>query len=509
MDEVRFPKKILDNVHGFIPYTEEEGRIINLPIFRRLQGIKQLSLIDRVFPGAEHTRFIHSIGVMHIADKIAEQVGYPWEQRRIVRLAGLLHDIGHYPLSHVCEKAYKDYQVTDMTSLIKDGKKTITDNASVKHQIDNIDGQIKIEFMKPSSGTHHEAISASIVQNSREIKDIICPDGDERIIAQICAMITGDGETAGIDKAMVQILHSEIDADGIDYMLRDAHFSGTSFGSFEIDMLIKHMAKKEVDGEWILYVQKKGIPAADQYLINKFFSYAQVTNNKRVAIYEWMATIIVAWMQQAGAYFPKDNELYTSWVKTDQIHKKYLRFDDNFFWKALGDMVDNPLACYAQKEIVQFCRLLLSHQGLEMVEGSEIRFESDNPSKAKQRLQNEAFYKALDDSEHEPDRITLFSSVGFTKHVPSAVFETALKQEAEKILQSDKDDPNYDEEESKRALKEKQDKQRLRRLMDGTVVEKEDGSLVHLCDDESSLMRFLYKVKIYIVRQYALNKANL
>lgn len=488
-----FSKKILDNVHGFIPYTDEEGKIINLPLFRRLQGIKQLSLIDRVFPGAEHTRFIHSLGVMHIADKMAIQLGYENDDRtrKIVRFAGLLHDIGHYPLSHVCEKAYRDYQVKDETI-------SLPDIANVKKQIDGIDKPIKTEFMTPSKGAHHEAVSADIVRKSGAIRDIIINSCGEDAIEQICAMITGDGESDDIDKVLVQILHSEIDADGIDYMLRDALFSGTSFGSFEIDMLINHMAVKEVDGEKIVYIRRKGIPAADQYLINKYFSYSQVTFNKRVAIYEWMATNIVAWMQQANAYFPKDDVLLGEWVKEGKISDSYLRFDDNFFWKALRDMVENPLACFSQKEIVCFCQLLLSHKGLEMVDNSEIRFESDDLTKAKYRLQEEEFYKK--NAEKPSNKVTLFTSVGFTKHVPIDVFDKALEEEAAKILESDKDDPEYNEEESREALVLKQQRQRIRRLMDGVAVEKNDGTIALLCDDDGSLMHYLYKIKLYMKR---------
>ena len=109
MDPYRleFIDKILDNVHGFIEFTAVEKEILELPIFKRLQGIKQLSLTNWIFPGAEHTRFIHSLGVMYLADQMAVQLRYSDEQRQLVRLAGLLHDIGHYPLSHVGEQAYK------------------------------------------------------------------------------------------------------------------------------------------------------------------------------------------------------------------------------------------------------------------------------------------------------------------------------------------------------------------------------------------------------------------
>lgn len=357
--------------------------------------------------------------------------------------------------------------------------------------------------MKASKWPHHEAVSAEIVRKSAEIREIVVKEcGDEKAIDQICAMIVGDGETEGIDKAMVQILHAEIDADGIDYMLRDALFSGTSFGSFEIDMLINHMEKREVDGEQIIYIRRKGIPAADQYLINKYFSFAQVTFNKRVAIYEWMATNIVAWMQQASAYFPNDETLLKNWLKTDNITTDFLRFDDNFFWKALRDMVENPLACFAQETIVNFCKLLLSHKGLKMIEGTEIRFESDNVEEAKCRLQTESFYANL--TGEGVETVTLFSSIGFTKHISQEEFELELKREAEKTLENDKGDPEYSEQESMHLIEEAQKKQRLRRLMDGTVTESVDGELVLLCDDEGSLMHYLHKVKLYIIRQYEL-----
>ena len=106
-ENIEFVGRVLDNVHGFIYYTRAEEQIIDTLLFKRLQSIKQLSIVNWVFPGSEHTRYIHSLGVMYIADKIAVRLGLSMEERKIVRLAGLLHDIGHYPLSHVCEFPYK------------------------------------------------------------------------------------------------------------------------------------------------------------------------------------------------------------------------------------------------------------------------------------------------------------------------------------------------------------------------------------------------------------------
>ncbi len=106
--KLKFVDRVLDPVHGFIDMTQVEYRIMSLPIFRRLQGIKQLSMTNWVFPGAEHTRFIHSLGVMYIADQMALHLDcFSDEERQLLRLAGLLHDIGHYPLSHVTESVYR------------------------------------------------------------------------------------------------------------------------------------------------------------------------------------------------------------------------------------------------------------------------------------------------------------------------------------------------------------------------------------------------------------------
>lgn len=99
-------REIRDPVHGFIYRTSLEETIIDTGIFQRLRSIKQLAMASLVYPGALHTRFEHSLGVMHLAGKLCQQLLTDQdgiEQTRIVRLAALLHDIGHGPFSHVSE----------------------------------------------------------------------------------------------------------------------------------------------------------------------------------------------------------------------------------------------------------------------------------------------------------------------------------------------------------------------------------------------------------------------
>jgi len=101
--------EVRDPIHGLIDYSDTEEKIINSQMFQRLRGIKQLALASFVYPGAHHTRFEHSLGAMHLAGKVGESLNLSNEQTKILRLAGLLHDIGHGPFSHVSEQIIEKY----------------------------------------------------------------------------------------------------------------------------------------------------------------------------------------------------------------------------------------------------------------------------------------------------------------------------------------------------------------------------------------------------------------
>jgi len=488
-NEIIFKDKILDNVHGFIEYTEAEGKIIEMLIFKRMQSIKQLSLVNWVFPGSEHTRYTHSLGVMHICDKIAKQLKLENYERRLVRFAGLLHDIGHYPLSHVGEMPYKNSpESIDCNNFSKNY------NLDIKHKIENFSNKIETFFMtaKCEKG-HHESVGAEIIRRNNDICNIIKSECEsENAIDIICDMITGNAERNDItDPLLVQILHSELDADGIDYMLRDATFSGTSFGSFELDMLIRCMSVREYKYNQkscrILCINPKAIPAADQYLINKFFSTSQIVFNKHVSILEWMAETIVDWMRKNDTYFPNMDTLF-EWI-SDNKYKKYLSFNDNYFWSSLQNIVDNPASKTFPKYIVDLCSNLLTHKELEYVNNSEFKIVSSSEEDIKEKLQSSYAYKHLEINGH----ITLFSTKKISKHIPLNQFEENLiKQKASEELNDDEDDEK---------------KKTFGRLMDGICIA--DGDDIHLlCDDNRSLMQKLYNTTIVILRSYKFETPN-
>lgn len=485
--DLKFVGRILDNVHGFIYYTEAEEKIIDSMLFKRLQSIKQLSIANWVFPGSEHTRFIHSLGVMYIADKIACQLGLSIRERKIVRLAGLLHDIGHYPLSHVCEFPYKkspgSFPQTDFCKAI---------NTRTRGQIDQFSTDASWQFMKRSTGCHHEQIGADIVSNNHFIKQIIADECGEDAIAIISDMIVGNVERPTTDPLLVQILHSDLDADGIDYLMRDATFSGTSFGSFELDQLIGCM---EI-GKWndgaqdhrILCISPKGIAAADQYLINKFFSYSQVVFNKHLSITEWMTEQIVDWMQKNSAYFPSTQEL-KKWVAQENTPNEYIDFTDNFFWASLQNILTNPLAKTEPKFIRLFCDRLLRHSELTYVENSELRLVSASQQQILDSIQTSPMYNGF---ENWDDKVVLFSERSMSKQAPREKFLEAVKKKIAAVEKGDGGDcisvddiPMLE----------------LRRLMEGICV-KDNKELHLLCDDPRSLMQMLYGTHLVILRAF-------
>ena len=455
-------------------------------LFKRLQSIKQQSIANWVFPGSEHTRFIHSLGVMYLSDKIASRFSIlTSNERKIVRLAGLLHDVGHYPLSHVGEYPYKESMVSfpeeDYCQRV---------NERVKRRIDSYSNKVKSSFMEPAIGNHHERIGAQLVLSNKEIRDLVCSECGNEAPQIIEDMIVGNVQRKLCDHQdlMVQILHTELDADGIDYLMRDASFSGTSFGSFELDQLIACMEEGEYEGRTILCITPKGIAAADQYLINKFFSYSQVVFNKHISVTEWMAEQIVDWMQKNNAYFPAANEL-NRWVKNEEMSEDYLNFTDNHFWGDLQKLLENPLCKTEPKFITHFCRELLHHNELEYEDNSEVRLIDSDADVIREKLQSSLTYERLDSWK---DRIAIFSSRAMSKHAPKEQFDVAVK-EAIRLSDEEGGEGSID-------TKDISDMY-TRRLMEGICV-KDDGELHLLCDDSRSLMRVLYNQQLAILRAF-------
>lgn len=209
-------KVIRDSIHGDIFLTEVELEIIDALEFQRLRRIKQLGTTYLVYPSANHTRFEHSIGALHLAGRIAERLGLSEEEKKKVRTAALLHDIGHGPLSHTSEELLARYL-----------------------------------------GQSHEKITKEIIGNSG-ISEILEREGmDSRDIGEI---ILGNKGYLG------KIISSEFDVDRMDYLVRDAHHTGVAYGIIDLDRLINTMQIHENS----LVVTERGLRAVEALLVARF-----------------------------------------------------------------------------------------------------------------------------------------------------------------------------------------------------------------------------------------------
>ena len=492
--KIEFVDRILDPVHGFIDLTQVEKELIELPIFKRLQSLKQLSLANWVFPGAEHTRYMHSLGVMHIADLMALNLKdedyhlvFNDGQRQLLRLAGLLHDIGHYPLSHATEYVYND-------NLFAEGDSLLAHNKKVKAAIDKLASadSAPSDYMKSrhTKPWHHETMGTSVIEHDNNIQQIIgkyCPFID---IEDIKDIIVGCVERNPKISAMVQLIHSELDADRIDYVMRDATFSGTSYGGFELGLLLRNLVVRKYEGVDIVGVRPKGISVVDQFLISNYFSYTQVIFNRHVAICGQMAEILTKFLVKLDKSTYPSRETLMGHVKMHSNNDEYLRFTDRAFWSQIDNLSASDLQGYVPEYVVLTHKKLSHYQEFDTASGGEFVITSNNQTKVYESLKNSLIYTHL--LSEDEDRLMLFHNKAFTSEVPESKFRETLRSLASKK------DKRFDEE----AFEKKFASKNVARLQEGIPVIEKGKTLKLLVDDTRSIMNHLYDTQTYILREY-------
>ena len=239
-----------DPIYGFIPVTDAELKIIDTPIFQRLRRVGQLALTKYVYPSTEHSRFVHSLGVMHcttlvyegiINNKLSEISFNPNEKMiKTLRFAALLHDVGHLPFSHAVEKHWL---------------KSLT----------------------------HEDVGIFIIKNHPDISNIIKSDGVD--CADVASLLTKKPKRK--HQLLHEIISGQLDADRADYLLRDSYFSGTQYGKYDFLRFLSIFAAKEDDnGTLTLFVDEKNLPVAESLLIARYHYNLQVPYHRTRSGYD-------------------------------------------------------------------------------------------------------------------------------------------------------------------------------------------------------------------------------
>ena len=284
-------KIIHDGVHGAIKLPEPFLSLVETPEAARLRGIKQLGLANLVYPGANHSRFEHSIGAGYVARKLAAELNLSKEEENTIFAAGLLHDIGHNPFSHTLES-------TIVRRLNKNHMDTTSEMILGKYDI--LREQEKGIFTLGSNTTQTHAARKGDATMTPTLQ--ACDNSDKKGYGQpwcrqtiyeilkeegISPEIVSDlitGKKDRVKRYMAEVIHGRIDADQIDYLLRDAHYTGVAYGAVDASRLFQTLLVVEDD----LAISRNGIPAAENLLTARALMYSSVYFHKTVRIAELM-----------------------------------------------------------------------------------------------------------------------------------------------------------------------------------------------------------------------------
>ncbi len=256
-------KSIHDPLYGFIDLTGTEIRVIDTAIFRRLHRIRQISQAYAVYPSAHHTRFEHSLGVCHLAGRVAGRLGFDAERTRVVRMAGLLHDIGHGPFSHLFEP-----------------------------------------IMEKANGrpVSHESISRMILRQDPEISGILGEMAAK--VECVLARRPVPGWSLQESALAADVISGPLDVDRMDYLRRDSYHLGVSYGRFDMDQLIHTIMATGGSGEGRVCIDIKGWGAAEEYRLSRYLMHAQVYQHHTIIIANRMCQVALEEAMDEGALDP-------------------------------------------------------------------------------------------------------------------------------------------------------------------------------------------------------------
>lgn len=333
-DGPKVVERVYDNVHGYIGITQVEQDIIYSPTFQRLRHIKQMGLVNLVFPGAEHTRFAHCLGVMEIVSRLTHNFDMREDEQQLVRVAALLHDVGHFPLSHAVEETLQDdyetkvAQRAEQANLLKDGGMSsfTTATAGGHRNRTKLHEQFgkeliirgKIRDLLERGGISPELVAALSTGEEEDFQDNFDQESDDTKLARV----------------LRELLHSQIDADRIDYLMRDSAFTGLEAGGFDLAKLYKE-ARWNRD-QLRFGFDADGLRAVEQFLMSRLINYRRIVLNKYVHAFEYMASKV--WKFAIDTHGALDYEEMLDCIKDEGM---FLRLNDHYFANLLSSIVNS------------------------------------------------------------------------------------------------------------------------------------------------------------------------
>lgn len=240
------PRVFRDPVHGLIGLRGEDARldgVIATRAVQRLRRVRQMGFASLVYPGAEHSRFGHALGAFHVADRVTKALALDPRVARDVRVSALLHDVGHGPYSHAWEDAL--------------------------------------------GGPRHEGWGGRILAEDDELRSALAKAAPD--LPDAVESLLGGRYRPRFARKLVS---SQLDVDRMDYLLRDAHYSGVGYSAYDLEWLVYALSVAPVhagdDPDDLVVEYRRGIHAVEQFLFGRFYMYAQVYYHKTVRAAEWM-----------------------------------------------------------------------------------------------------------------------------------------------------------------------------------------------------------------------------
>lgn len=346
--KVRDVKVIRDPIHDFIRILPHEVAILDCPVFQRLRRIRQNALCYFVYPGMHHTRFEHSLGVMHVAELMlcALQEHHPKvikpQIKAKVRLAALLHDIGHVFFSHLGERLLEE----EFGQIFDDLKSETIDG--IPHAFEYVGTGEMLSYLIVTSESFSRYFKEAMENNKGKIgSDLV-----KIKPAEVAGLIIGKTKNER-DQYMADIVHGGIDADKIDYFMRDCHYSGIR-AEVDASRLINMLAILSYRG-WPSTLTVSGIALhhLEQILITKLILFTSVYHHHKVRATEAVVLALFKKLKERRGtlkHKPLEFAQFTDFLRMD---------DPRFFiWAADEEGLDKIVEGITNRELLKRCLVL-------------------------------------------------------------------------------------------------------------------------------------------------------
>lgn len=262
---------IHDSVHGGIRLEGVALALLEVPELQRLHSIHQLGLANLVYPGANHTRFEHSLGTFAVAKRVCASLQMDEEEARLVQCAALLHDVGHLPYSHTLEFVLHDQFGIDHTEI---SRRLIRGEWTV---LSGSDKQILGRFSTIPETLERHGIDPKEV--AKLLEGVAQVSSSQRTLTRHKDQTHFNGK-----RYLSQLVCGPVDVDQLDYLKRDAHYTGVAYGVIDLDRLVETLQVFNGD----LVIERGGLSAIEGMLVARALMFSAVYFHKTVRIAELM-----------------------------------------------------------------------------------------------------------------------------------------------------------------------------------------------------------------------------